>query len=88
MADSATVSTPIVDGEVLMHEKEVHSLDRDPVRERAETAFERFGDEVGWEMDIGGSDPPSTVRTVRDLPKRGPAHLVARLGLQHVKDRL
>ena len=80
------VETTIVDGEVLMREGEVTSLDGAAVQERAAAAVERFGEEVGWEMNIGGSDPPGTLQTARDLPKRGPAHLLARLGLQRLKD--
>lgn len=78
----------IVDGEILMHDNQVRSMDPDEVCERVETAIERFGDDLGWEMDIARSDPPSHLRTARDIPKRGPAHLVARLSLQHIKDRL
>jgi 5-methylthioadenosine/S-adenosylhomocysteine deaminase len=87
-ATAGDVESTIVDGELLMHDNEVHSMKPDEVCERAETAVKRFGDELGWKMDIGGSDPPSHIRTARDLPKRGPAHLMARLGLQHIKDRL
>lgn len=43
---------------------------------------------VGWEIDIEGSEPSGHLRTACDLPERGPAHLLARFGLQHVKDRL
>jgi cytosine/adenosine deaminase-related metal-dependent hydrolase len=87
-ATAADVESTIVDGEVLMHDNEVRSLSPKEVCNQAETAVERFSDDLGWEIGIEGSDPPSHLRTARDLPKRGPAHLVARLGLQHVKDRL
>ena len=87
-ATAADVESTIVDGEVLMHDNEVRSLSPKEVCNQAETAVERFSDDLGWEIGIDGSDPPSHLRTARDLPKRGPAHLVARLGLQHVKDRL
>jgi len=87
-ATAGDVESTIVDGELLMHDNEVRSVNPDEVCKRSETAVKRFGDELGWKMDIGGSDPPSYIRTARDLPKRGPAHLVARLGLQHIRDRL
>jgi cytosine/adenosine deaminase-related metal-dependent hydrolase len=86
-ATTGDVESTIVDGELLMHDNEVRSMNADAVCERVEAAVERFGDELGWEMDVGGSKPPSNLQTARDLPKRGPAHLVARLGLQHIKDR-
>lgn len=63
-------------------------MNPDAVFERAETAVERFCDDIGWEIGLGRGEQPSYLRTVRDLLKRGPAHLVARLGLQHVRDRL
>ena len=87
-ATAGDIESTIVDGELLMYDNEVRCMNPDEVCERAETAVKRFGDEVGWKTGIGGSDPPSYVRTARNLPKRGPAHLVARLGLQRVKDRL
>jgi len=87
-ATAGDIESTIVDGELLMHDNEIQSMNTEDVCEGAETAVKRFSDELGWKMDIGGSDPPSHIRTARDLPKRGPAHLVARLGLQHIKDRL
>jgi hypothetical protein len=64
------------------------AVNSEEVCDRAETAIKRFGDEMGWKMDIGRSDPPSDIRTARDPHKRGPAHLVAHLDLQRVKGRL
>jgi 5-methylthioadenosine/S-adenosylhomocysteine deaminase len=87
-ATAGDIESTIVDGELLMHDNEIQSMNTEDVCEGAETAVKRFSDELGWKMNIGGSDPPSHIRTARDLPKRGPAHLVARLGLQHIKDRL
>ena len=87
-ATAGDIESTIVDGELLMHDNEVRSMDPDAVCDRVEAAVKRFGDELGWNMGIGESDPPSHIRTACDLPKRGPAHLVARLGLQHLKERL
>ena len=87
-ATAGDVESTIVDGELLMHDNEVRSMNLDAVCERVKNAVERFGDDIGWELGHGSSVPPSSLRTVRDLPKRGPAHLVARLGLQHIRERL
>ncbi|SFH06195.1 5-methylthioadenosine/S-adenosylhomocysteine deaminase [Halopelagius inordinatus] len=87
-ATAGDVESTIVDGELLMHDHEVRSMDTRTVCEGAESAVERFMEDSDWEMDVGGANPPNHLRTVLDLPKRGPAHLVARLGLQRIKDRL
>lgn len=87
-ATAGDIESTIVDGEVLMHDNEVRSMNTDAVCERAETAVERFVDDIGWEMGLEGSEPPNYLRTARDLPKRGPAHLLASLGLQHIREQL
>lgn len=61
-------------------------MDADAVRERVGSVVDRFAEETGWEVGPGGGEPPGPLRTLRDLPKRGPAHLLARLGLQHLRD--
>ncbi|MDF9748066.1 amidohydrolase family protein [Natrinema salsiterrestre] len=87
-AAPADVETVIVNGDAVMLDGEVKTMDVDAVSERVETAVGRFESETDWELGIGGSDPPGTLDTVRDLPKRGPAQLLGRLGFQSVKDRL
>lgn len=87
-ATAADVETTVVDGEVLQRDGGVTTMDPEAVRERVEAAVERFAEETGWELGIGGAEPPGLLETARDLPKRGPAHLLARLGLQHAKDSL
>ncbi|PSP65320.1 N-ethylammeline chlorohydrolase [Halobacteriales archaeon QH_8_64_26] len=87
-ATSADVETVVVDGTVLMGEGTIPRLDTEAIRERATRAVERFCEETGWEIGIGGSDPPSTGKIVTDLPKRGPARLLARIATQSVKDEL
>jgi len=57
------------------------------VQERAEQAVERFPDETGWEIHIGGAEPPETAETLRELSKRGPSRLVSRLAVQSAHDR-
>ena len=86
-AAPADVETVIVDGDVLMRDGEVKTIDADAVRERVESAVDRFASETDWELGIGGSEPPSKMDVARDLPKRGPAQLLGRLAFQSVKDK-
>jgi 5-methylthioadenosine/S-adenosylhomocysteine deaminase len=85
-AAPADVETVIVDGDVVMRDRNPVTMNVDEVRRQAEQAVDRFADETGWEMDIGGAEPPGTLDTVRDLPKRGPTRLLSRLALQSVRD--
>lgn len=86
-AAPADVETVIVDGEVVMQDSVVKTMDADGVRETVETAVERFDGETDWDLGIGGSTPPSELEIARDLPKRGPAQLLGRLAFQSVKDK-
>ncbi|MDS0474659.1 amidohydrolase family protein [Natrinema sp. 1APR25-10V2] len=81
------VETVIVDGDVLMGNGKIETMDADAVRERVESAVDRFASESDWELDIGGSEPPSKIDIARDLPKRGPAQLLGRLALQSARDK-
>ena len=83
----ADVETVIVDGDVVLRNGVPETMDSDDVRQRVNQAVERFMDETGWELDIGGSEPPTSIETVRDLPKRGPARLLTRLAMQSARDR-
>ncbi|WP_226483228.1 amidohydrolase family protein [Natrinema amylolyticum] len=83
----ADVETVIVDGDVLMEDGEVKTMDTNAVCKRVESAVDRFESETDWELGIGGSEPPSTMDVARDLPKRGPAQLLGRLAFQSVRDR-
>ncbi|QLD86095.1 amidohydrolase family protein [Natronomonas halophila] len=85
-AAPADVETVIVDGEMLLRDGEVRTLDADAIQRRAEQAVERFAAETDWDIDAGGSDPPGTRQVLRDLPKRGPVRLLGRLALQSVED--
>nr|WP_245748683.1 MULTISPECIES: amidohydrolase family protein [Halolamina] len=85
-AAPADVETVIVDGNVLMRDNEVRTMDATAVRARTETAVDRFEDETGWELGIGESEPPKMTDLARDLPKRGPSQLLGRLAFQSVKD--
>uniref|UniRef100_UPI0012E06551 amidohydrolase family protein n=1 Tax=Halobellus rufus TaxID=1448860 RepID=UPI0012E06551 len=87
-AAPADVETVIVNGDVVMRDSGVKTMDVDAVSERVETAVKRFESETDWEIGIGGSDPPGKLATARDLPKRGPAQILGRLGFQSVKDQL
>ncbi|WP_135823661.1 amidohydrolase family protein [Halorussus ruber] len=86
-AAPADVETVIVDGDVLMKDGEIETMDADAVRERVEIAVDRFASETDWELGIGGSEPPGRVDVARDLPKRGPAQLLGRLAFQSLKDK-
>jgi cytosine/adenosine deaminase-related metal-dependent hydrolase len=85
-AAPADVETVIVDGDIVMQGGEPKTMDADAVQERVEAAVERFADETEWELDTGGGEPPGSVETIRDLPKRGPARLLSRLALQSARD--
>jgi len=86
-AAPADVETVIVDGDVVMRDGEIEPMDAEAVGDRVEVAVERFESETDWELGIGGSEPPATMDITRDLPKRGPAQLLGRLGFQSVKDK-
>jgi len=86
-AAPADVETVIVDGDVVMRDGEVKTMDADAVCDRVETAVERFESETDWELGIGGSEPPGTMDVARDLPKHGPARLLGRLAVQSVEDK-
>jgi 5-methylthioadenosine/S-adenosylhomocysteine deaminase len=91
VANTATgddVETVLVDGELLMHEGEVSTMDGEAVQARAEAAVDRFAAESGWSVGPGGADPPGALRTAADLPKRGPTRLFARLARQRIEDAL
>jgi cytosine/adenosine deaminase-related metal-dependent hydrolase len=85
-AAPADVDTVIVDGELVMQDGTPMTMDTDAIQEHVEAAVERFADEMGWELHVGGGEPPGTVETLRELPKRGPARLLSRLALQSARD--
>jgi|GEM_PF-100779 len=87
-AAPADVETVIVDGDVLMDSGDVKTMDPSAVRDRVETAVDRFESATDWDFGIGGSEPPSKMDIARDLPKRGPAQLFGRLAFQSIRDRL
>jgi cytosine/adenosine deaminase-related metal-dependent hydrolase len=88
-ASAADVETVIVDGTVLMRDGDILSMDAAAVGETVSNAVDRFGAEMDWELDIGGNGkPPGILKATAKLPKRGPAHLLGRIGLQLAKDKL
>ena len=87
-ASAADVETAIVDGEFVLRDGEVLTMDAEAVQRRATEAVERFAAESGWEIGIGGADPPGTRELLSDLPKRGPARLLSRLAIQSIEDRV
>jgi len=86
-ATAADVETVLVDGEFVLHDDKVLTMEAEAVQRRATEAVERFAEESGWEIGIGGADPPGVRELFSDLPKRGPARLLSRLAVQSIKDR-
>jgi cytosine/adenosine deaminase-related metal-dependent hydrolase len=87
-ATRADVEAVIVDGNVLMRDGEVKTMDPDAVISRVEAAMEQFESETEWSFDMDGTETPSLVSTFRDAPKRGPTRLIAKAALQSAKDKL
>jgi 5-methylthioadenosine/S-adenosylhomocysteine deaminase len=52
------IETVVVDGDVLMEERTVKSMDVDSVRAAAERERERLQARTGWETSLAGSRPP------------------------------
>lgn len=87
-ATRADVETVIVDGNVLMRDGVVKTMDPDAVINRVEAAIEQLESETEWSFDMDGTETPSTVSAFRDAPKRGPTRLFAKAALQSAKDKL
>ncbi|GAA0681751.1 amidohydrolase family protein [Natronoarchaeum mannanilyticum] len=87
-ATAADVETVIVDGSVVVRDGVVETMDRDGVLERTTNAVARFQEDSGWSLDLDGGTPPSTLRTIESVPKRGPAKLFRRLFSQSAKETL
>ncbi|WP_247731243.1 amidohydrolase family protein [Halovivax limisalsi] len=87
-AGPADVQTVIVDGDVVMRDGEIETVDPEAVLERATSAIERFEDATGWTFDNHGTESPSPVDAVRDAPKRGPARLIARLATRSARETI
>lgn len=64
------VETVVVDGEVLMNEGAVESIDVESVRSAARRERDRLQTEIGWETSLAGSTPPdkSVFRRVSARP--------------------
>ncbi|PCR91852.1 amidohydrolase family protein [Natrinema ejinorense] len=84
-AGAGDVETVLVDGEIVVEDGRVETMDADDVRLRVERAVERFADETGWDLHAGGGEPPGPIELARDLPKRGPARLLSRLALESIR---
>lgn len=84
----ADVETVVVDGDVVLRDGTPTTMDVGSVQQRVEQAAERFADETDWEFHVGGSEPPGSCETLRELPRRGPARLLSRLAVQSVRDEL
>ncbi|ESP89776.1 cytosine deaminase-like metal-dependent hydrolase [Candidatus Halobonum tyrrellensis G22] len=64
------IETVVVDGEVLVEDRAVESMDVERVREAATRQRERLQAHTGWETSLGGSTPPdgSILRRVSARP--------------------
>jgi 5-methylthioadenosine/S-adenosylhomocysteine deaminase len=86
-AAPADVDTVIVNGEIVMQDETPVTIDPETVQKRVEEAVEHFADETGWKLHIGGGEPPGSIQTIWELPKRGPARLLSRLVVQSARDK-
>lgn len=87
-ATAADVTTTIVNGEVLMRDREVVSMDADAVIAEAERAVETFVTDSEWSLDIEGSTQPDWRTSVHEIPKLGPFHLGLRLAKGAIRDMI
>lgn len=64
------VSTVITDGDVLLHEGAVESMNQESIIEAAEDARKRLQDTTGWSTSVTGSSPPepSIARRIATRP--------------------
>ncbi|EMA15979.1 amidohydrolase family protein [Haloarcula amylolytica] len=86
MVTRQDVELVVVDGTVLFEDDVVRTMDGESVVREAERALQRYENESGWDISITGVSRPDVLSTIRDLPKRGPAHLIGRLAYQKVKE--
>lgn len=85
-ATPADVETVVVDGEVLVEDGQVRTMDESAVLDAVADAVDRFEEDTGWDLSPGRPSGPSTVETLEALPKRGPMHLFGRLAVQRARD--
>ena len=82
------VGTVFVDGNVVMLDGDVKTLHPQEVIDRVEDAMERFEEDTEWTFNIDGIETPSTLSVLRDVPKRGPLSMFARVLIQSAKEKL
>jgi 5-methylthioadenosine/S-adenosylhomocysteine deaminase len=85
---AADVETVIVDGSIVVRDGAVETMDRDGVLKRTTNAVERFQDESEWLLTLDGGNSPNSLRTVKSVPKRGPAKMFWRLLSQSARETL
>jgi cytosine/adenosine deaminase-related metal-dependent hydrolase len=81
------VGTVIVDGEILMHEGTVESMDPESVIEAAEDARDRLQDTTGWSTSVAGSSPPET-SIARRIAARPTLRVLAQYGRGFLSEHL
>lgn len=86
-ASAEDVDTVIVDGQVLMRERRVLTMDEEAVMGEAREAARRFAGDAGWHLSVAGSQTPHTPALAR-LPKGAAVRWAARLGAQAIKESI
>ena len=81
------IETVVVDGEVLMEDGEVLSIDVDRVRAAATRERDRLQAKTGWETSLAGSSPPET-SVLRRVAGRPLVRAVKQYGRGFVSEHL
>lgn len=81
------VATVIVDGEILMHEGTVESMDPESVVRAAEDARKQLQETTGWDTSIAGSSPPET-SIVRRIAARPTLRVIKQYGREFLSEHL
>jgi 5-methylthioadenosine/S-adenosylhomocysteine deaminase len=84
-ASNRDVESVMVDGEFLMRDRHVRTLDESAVIEQAREAVERFEAETEWELSRTGADG-STFEALEHSPFGGMIRVMCRLGWQSLKE--
>ncbi len=77
------VTSVMVDGEFLMRQGDVLSMNESDVLGQARDALQRFDQETSWTISPTGADVP-TLAPLSNMPNAGPMRLLARLGWQQI----
>jgi cytosine/adenosine deaminase-related metal-dependent hydrolase len=87
-AGPADVETVIVDGNIVMRDGDVKTIQSSEVINQVETAIERFEEDTGWSFGSAGVETPNMLEVLRDAPKCGPLRMFSRFMMQSAKEKL